>query len=172
MRVKSRLRPASHVRSAPPPSPRLVRPPRHPGLRPRPPQHCSDRRVRAPRHCHGPKPCVAAVRNTRRRRCSKPAPSPPGHASRPPVVTVFARELGRTALLRVGEAFAVSPSTALFGRATELPAQRRRRRVRSRRGRAHTLQLGRGGFGPLASDLLCYFLYIFKSMQIQKFVQD
>jgi hypothetical protein len=28
------------------------------------------------------------------------------------------------------------------------------------------------GFGPLASDLLCYFLYTFKSMQIQKFVQD
>jgi hypothetical protein len=28
------------------------------------------------------------------------------------------------------------------------------------------------GFSPLASDLLCYFLYIFKSMQIQNFVQD
>jgi hypothetical protein len=28
------------------------------------------------------------------------------------------------------------------------------------------------GFDPLASDLLCYFMYIFKSLQIQKFVQD
>jgi hypothetical protein len=84
--------------------------------------------------------------------------------------------------VRAGEASTVSPSIAPFGRATELPAQRRRRRACSRKGQAHaaqagvklgqvvgrvhTAQLGRGGFGPLASDLLCYFLYILKSMQI------
>jgi hypothetical protein len=67
-----------------------------------------------------------------------------------------------------------------FGRATKLPVQRHRHahaawagaKLGQAVGRAHTTQLGRGGFSPLASHLLCYFLYIFKSMQIQKFVQD
>jgi hypothetical protein len=31
-------------------------------------------------------------------------------------------------------------------------------------------ELGHGGFGPVAFDLFFYFLNIFKSMQIQKFV--
>jgi hypothetical protein len=39
-------------------------------------------------------------------------------------------------------------------------------------GQAHTVQLGRDGFGPLAFDLFFYFSNIFKSLQIQKFVYD
>jgi hypothetical protein len=37
-------------------------------------------------------------------------------------------------------------------------------------GCAGTMQLGHGGFGPLALELFFYFLNIFKSLQIQNFV--
>jgi hypothetical protein len=39
-------------------------------------------------------------------------------------------------------------------------------------GRADTVQLGRGGFGPVTVELFFYFLNIFKSLQIQKMVYD
>jgi hypothetical protein len=37
-------------------------------------------------------------------------------------------------------------------------------------GRAGTVQLGRGGFSPVATNLFFYFLNIFEFLQIQKFV--
>jgi hypothetical protein len=37
-------------------------------------------------------------------------------------------------------------------------------------GHISTVQLGRGGFNPLAFNLFFYFPNIFKSLQIQKFV--
>jgi hypothetical protein len=42
--------------------------------------------------------------------------------------------------------------------------------ARQDRGLRVTVPLGRGGFGPLVIELFFYFLNIFKSLQIQKFV--
>jgi hypothetical protein len=53
------------------------------------------------------------------------------------------------------------------------PSQARLGHARaSQAGRAGTVQLGRGGFSAVAFDLFLYFLNIFKSLKIQKFVQD
>jgi hypothetical protein len=39
-------------------------------------------------------------------------------------------------------------------------------------GRTGTVQLDRGGFGPVTANLFFYFPNMFKSLQIQKFVYD
>jgi hypothetical protein len=164
-----------------PPSPRLTRPLQHLGLRPRPPRRRSDRRVEAPRRCHGPKPRTAAVRNPCLHRPAmlrlreSPMSSPTSLTAPPSSVPMRSlpcplplhRSATPPSCRRSGAAAARARSHRGHAHATQAGAK-----LGQAVGRAPTAQLGRGRFGPLASDLLCYFLYIFKSMQIQKFVQD
>jgi hypothetical protein len=91
VRVKSRLQLASRVRSAPPLSDAALTSPRVPAPTPRSKAlpASSDRRVRAPRRCHGPKPCATAVQNPRRHRPAalrlrQSPPSSPMSSATPP----------------------------------------------------------------------------------------
>jgi hypothetical protein len=144
VRVKSRLRPPSRFRSAqslsdaalasprtPAPTPRSEASPASPPFQPPCPSAASLSRSEATRH-----------------RCSKLTSLPPGRALPPPIAAVFAHELVRTTLLHAGEASAMSPSTALFGHTTELPAQRRRRCPRSLAQGPRARYTGRGQAGP------------------------
>jgi hypothetical protein len=135
VQVKSRLRPASRVRSASPlPSPHLT--------------SCTrpDTLVRGLTH-------LAAVLTAVSERCiaatvrSRAPPLSETHAAAARPRSAFAshcRLHPRAAMVRssvrAGEASTVSPSIASFGHATELPAQQRRRRARSRKGQAHAAQ--------------------------------
>jgi hypothetical protein len=141
VRVKSRLRPPSRVRSALSlsdaalASPRLARLPRHPGPRPHPPHRRSNRRVQAPRRFHGSKPHTTAVRNSRRCRpamlCLRQSlSSSPTSSSAPPSSTPV-RPLPCPLPLRRS----ATPSSCQRSGAAAA-------RARSRRGHARATQAG------------------------------
>jgi hypothetical protein len=90
-----------------------------------------------------------------------PRPWPMPESDRPPPPCSVRRSLPS---LRVGRA------NAGTGRGQCCGSRPRRRSARGLR--RHCAAGPQADFEPLATDLLCYFLYIFKSMQIQKFIQD
>jgi hypothetical protein len=111
----------------------------------------------------------AAVPSARRRPCASEAPSCPSPCRLPCASDVTVVEHICRAARRTGPSWA-RPWAARTLRRPRRSWARLGRAPTVQAGHADTVQLGRGGFGPVTAYLIFYFLNIFKFLKIQKFV--